>query len=193
MNERGVRRRVLGWVCSLLCLLPLSGCLVVSLQPLVEKDAVEVVPGFVGTWVPVDEADGRLVVEEGAWNAYELALTEGKDTMRFTGRFTRLGKALVLDLTTPTGVENPVATVQVHLVARVDLKDEALTLTMLDYDWVSAHLSAPAMAGAAPVLDGEKNVVLTAPTARLRTWLAAHLASPGLWDEPSLYTRKPKA
>lgn len=186
------RTRIPRMVAHLLLVLgsgALSGCLVVSLQPVVERDGVEAVPAIVGTWQQSDD-DSTLVFEAGSWNAYELSMVDGQDTTRMTGRFTRLGGALVLDLTTATGVEEPPVSVQAHLIVLTELQGDTLRLRPLDYDWFSSHMNAKSVAAVSPVLDGEKNVVLTAPTARLRSWLAAHVATPELWDDATVYTRK---
>jgi len=183
-------RRIVTAVLAVLWAIPLSGCLVVSLQPLVERDGVEPIPGIVGVWEPVDD-DTTLVFRDGSWNAYELSMVDGDDTMRMTGRFTRLGGALVLDLTTATGVEEPPVTVQAHLILLAEVRGDTLTLRPLNYDWFSGKMAAKSTAALAPVLDGEKNVVLTAPTSALRTWLAAHVASKNAWDEATVYKRQP--
>jgi hypothetical protein len=170
-------------------LVPLSGCLVVSLQPVYDEQHVVYEEGLIGTWKEAD-GDATLVVTRGAWNAYELAYTEGTDTTRVSGFLTRVGQSLLLDVTTAAGVEEPPVTVQAHWAFLADLRGDALTLRAMEFDWFKAHAGEKAQAplGIAPDVDG--NRVMTASTQVLRDWLARHATNSAIWDEPMVFARQ---
>jgi hypothetical protein len=170
-------------------LVPLSGCLVVSLQPVYDEQHVVYEEGLIGTW---KEADGNatLVATRGAWNAYELAYTDGLDTTRVSGFLTRIGQSVLLDVTTAAGVEEPPVTVQAHWVFLVELRGDTLTLRGMDFDWFKAHAGEKSLAALGIVPDVDGNRVMTASTAALRAWLTQHAADTAIWDEPMGFTRQ---
>ncbi len=185
---RPVLRRVLP-VLPVLLLLPLPGCLVVSLQPIYDEQHVVFEEGLIGTW---KEADGNatLVVARGAWNAYELAYTEGTDTTRVSGFLTRVGHSVLLDVTTAAGVEEPPVTVQAHWVFLADLRGDTLTLRAMDFDWFKSHSGHKAQATLGIVPDVDGNRVMTASTAVLREWLTHHVSDAAIWDEALAFARQ---
>lgn len=182
-------RRVLPRLLCALSLVPLSGCLVVSLHPVYDKGSVTFRETLVGVWKSTDD-DEALTIERGAWNAYDVTFQEGSETTHVTGHLTQIGPALVLDVTTATGVEEPMVTVQAHWAFLVEQQADTLRLRALDYDWFSAHLSDKALAGTVPVLDGDQNIVLAASTTQLRVWLSAHVAAADVWEDPITFTRQ---
>jgi hypothetical protein len=185
-------RRVLPCLLCALSFVPLSGCLVVSLHPVYDKGSVTFREPLVGVWKSAED-DEVLTIERGAWNAYDVTFQEGPETKHVTGHLTQIGPALVLDVTTATGVEEPMVTVQAHWAFLVEQQADRLSLRALDYDWFSAHLSDKAIAGTVPVLDGDQNIVLTASTAQLRAWLSAHAATADVWEDPITFSRQPAA
>jgi hypothetical protein len=130
-------RRVLGSFVAIVLLLPLSGCLVVSLQPFYDTQTPELSETLLCTWDMKDEKDEKndtasLTIARGAWNAYDFTYVEGTETTRFAAHITRLGTRLVLDLTTAAGVETPVGMVQVHWPFLFDHQGDRLTVRALN-------------------------------------------------------------
>ena len=185
-------RRAVRCLAAACLFVPLSGCLVVSLQPIYDDTSVEFTETILGTWEQQDDT-GSLTVERGAWNAYDLAFRDSDETTRFTGHLTRIAGKLVLDATVATGVEKTPGTVQTHWPFLVDLKGDTLVLRALDYDWFKARLGQRALAPLAAAMDGEKNVVMAASTGNVRAWIASHMAYAGVWDEGGTFTRKAPA
>jgi hypothetical protein len=182
-------RRVLGNLAAMTLLLPLSGCLVVSLQPFYDSRTTEFSAGLLGTWDQNDEK-ASLTIARGAWDAYDLTFVEGAKSTRFTAHLTRLADHLVLDLTTATGIEEPPVMVQAHWPFLIDQQGDALTVRVLDYDWFKNRLAQKPLAGLSAALDGEKNIVMTASTTAVRDWLARHVLSADVWEAPTTFQRR---
>jgi hypothetical protein len=172
-----------------LLLVPLSGCLVVSLQPIYDQQHVVFDEALVGNWKATD-GSATLVVTRGAWNAYELAYAEGSNTTRVSGFLTRIGQTVLLDVTTATGVDEPPVTVQAHWVFLADVRGDSLTLRTMEFDWFKAHAGEKAQAPLGIVPDVDGNRVMTANTQVLRDWLARHVTDTAIWDEPAAFTRQ---
>ena len=168
-----------------------QACLVVSLQPAYDPDAIAFEPALVGTWTS-DEDEVTVVIERGEWHSYHVDLEDGGKLTRLTGRLTRVGALLLIDLAPLDGTDIPPMQIPVHGLYKVEAAGDTLTFASLDYD----HFYAMAKTGekeAGLVLDARKNVVLTASTADLRRWLLAHAGDPGLFAEPVVLKRKPPA
>lgn len=195
MVLRQTCRRVLGNLVAISLFLPLSGCLVVSLQPFYDTQTPELSEAWLGTWDMKDEKNEKdetasLTIARGAWNAYEFTYVEGSESTRFAAHITRLGTRLVLDLTTAAGIETPVGMVQVHWPFLFEQQGDRLTVRALNYDWFKGQLNQKPLAGLAAVFDGEQNIVMTASTTAVREWLARNLASAVVWEEPTTFQRR---
>jgi hypothetical protein len=189
MSISAALRSVVWRALPVLLLVPLCGCLVVSLQPVYDDQHVVFEEGLLGTW---KDADGKatLVVTRGAWNTYELTYSEGPDPMRVSGHLTRVGQSLLLDVTTATGVDEPPVTIQAHWIFLADLRGDSLTLRLMDFDWFKAHAGDKALAPLGLVPDVDGNRVMTASTPVLREWFARHVTDAAIWDEAAALTRQ---
>ncbi len=180
-----VRARLL---VALLAAVSCQGCLVVSLQPVYDADTIAFEPALVGTWTS-DEDHVTVTLERGEWHSYHLAFDDSGKITRLSGRLTRIGEVLLLDLTPLDGADIAPLQLPVHAVFRIVLDGDTLNIAGLDYD----HFYELARAGhseTALVVDGRKNVVITAPTGDVRHWLQAHLQDAGLFSTPTTLTRK---
>lgn len=185
-------RRVLTHAAAVLLMVPLPGCLVISLQPIYEPGSVESSETLAGTWDRVDDG-ATMVVARGSWNAYDVTYRDGDDSTRLAGHLTRIGGRLLLDLTPASGVEEPPGMIKTHWPFLIDERGDTLAIQALDYDWFKDHLGAKAASGLSAAMDGEKNVVITADTKGVRDWIAAHVGDPGIWDEAARFTRRTAA
>jgi hypothetical protein len=173
-----------------LLLLPLAGCLVVTLHPVYDKATVEFDEALVGTWVNSEEGHA-LTIAHGAWKAYDVSSDDDGDVMRFTGHLTTIASRPVLDLTREAGQDSPPGTVRVHLPFLVERQGDTLVLRPLNHEWFKARAGRPETAGVGASLDSEDNVLLARPTPEVRSWLAAHMTTAGVWDEGTTFRRKP--
>jgi hypothetical protein len=192
MTLRQNCRRAIGSLAAIMLLLPLSGCLVVSLQPFYDAKTTEFSETLLGMWDQKDEK-ASLTITRGAWNAYDVTYVEGAESTGFTAHLTRIGSRLVLDLTTATGIEEPPVMVQAHWPFHIDQQGDTLAARSLNYDWFKDRLNSKPLAGLAAASDGEKNVVITASTQAVRDWLARHMVSADVWEAPTTFHRRATA
>lgn len=185
-------RRLLRSFATALLFAPLSGCLVVSLQPVYDAGTVEFDEALLGTWEQAEDRDA-LTIGRGSWNAYDLTYQDGADITRFTGYLTRIEGRTLLDVTLAAGTEASPGTVRVHWPLLAELRDDVLSIRMLDYNRFKKHLAERRLTGLAAALDAEKNVVLTAGTKALRGWLADHAEDEAVWDAATTFRRRPAA
>lgn len=166
-----------------------QACLVVSLQPVYEPDTIAFDPALVGTWTMGD--DGLTVTfERGEWHSYHLTLEQRDDRTRVSARLTRVGELTYLDIAPLDGTDLPALALPVHAVYRVELKEDELSLSDLNFEVLERRVREGTSTLPA-VIDARKNVVITAGTMELRRWLAAHATEEGLFDPPTTFTRVP--
>ena len=161
-----------------------SGCLVVGLHPFYDDGSIEFDEALIGEWENVEEASA-LRVARGPWKSYRIDYTSGEETAAYDGHLARLGSFKLLDLVCRPVTEGAV---RVHVPTRVQLLGDALLLAPLDFEWFrreAEHGRPPALR---PAIDDEGNILLTAATAAVRDWLAAHAEH---FDDPVRFTRRP--
>ena len=182
-------RRVLLAVLVVASLLS-SGCLVVSLQPFYDGGSIEFDETLVGTWENPDEKN-VIRVDRGEWKSYKVTYPARSGPVVFTGYLTRVGDGRVLDLTLGRSTDPATLLIPAHLAVRLQLLGDALTMTGLDYDWFLRETEQGRLPQLAPVLDARKDVVLTAETAALRSWIAAQTRSGNMFADEVRLVRKP--
>lgn len=178
----------------LACLLAFAAfsqaCLVVALHPVYDPDSIAFEPALAGLWTS-DEDNVTVTFERAEWRSYHLVLDDGGKVTKFSARLTRLSDAVqLLDLTPLDGTDVPPLQLPVHMIFKVTLDGDALTLAALDYDHFCNMAKAAASNGPGLVLDARQNVVLTAPTMELRHWLQMHAEDEGLFAAPTALKRK---
>jgi hypothetical protein len=165
-----------------------TSCLVVSLQPAYDPDTIAFEPALAGTWTS-DEDHVTITIDRGEWHSYHIAIDDDGKVTRLSGRLTRIGELLLLDVTPLDGTDIAPMQIAVHALFRLEVTPDALTFAPLDYDrfYAMAHEGA---GGLGLVLDARKNAVITAPTGEIRRWLSAHAADPGIFGEGTVVKRK---
>jgi hypothetical protein len=164
------------------------------------------VPGLVGKWVSTDKKDespGWFTIQANQDGTYELNV-EDPDTHiveESTIHLVRLQKKLFADLRfhteslNGTDVELPLAVLPMHMILRVSLSGDTLELAALSHDWLEKQLAMKKISiphvyvdrGDAPF--GWSDILLTAPTADLRNFVAQVADDPGAFDETSGFLR----
>jgi hypothetical protein len=164
-----------------------SGCLVVTLQPAYDDQSLVFDEQLLGQWENVDDGI-RATIERGEWRSYKITYSAGSTTRAFQGNLTKIGASTFLDMTEMRGADPGPYLVPVHGLARIAVKDDVVTVAMLDYDWFMRAATRKTIRLATAV-DDRRNVVLTAVTAEVRRWLAQ--APPGALGAPATFRRKP--
>ena len=166
-----------------------QGCLVVALHPVYDPDSIAFESSLVGAWTS-DEDNLTVTFDRAEWHSYHLTLDDGGKITRLSARLTRLADdGLLLDLTPVDGTDAPELTLPVHMIFRLTVAADALTIATLNYDRFYA-MAKSAPSGLGLTIDGRQNAVITATTPELRTWLAAHANDEGIFAAPTTLKRR---
>jgi hypothetical protein len=177
--------RCLGPLCA--AALVLQGCFVGSLHPAYDEDSIVFDTALLGTWEE-QESHVQVVVSRGEWRSYHIAYTDRLGTTKFTGHLFTLGDARLLNVRPEDGLERPAYLVVTNGVVHVRIESGRVRVRELDYATMLARLGSGRL-GLDAAADLKDNVVLTAPTPRLRAWLRASLADPTAWADWKTLTR----
>ncbi|HOC16961.1 MAG TPA: hypothetical protein PKK95_01775 [Vicinamibacterales bacterium] len=158
-----------------------SGCLVIGLHPFYDDGSIEFDEALIGEWESGEES---LRIARSPWKSYRIDYTSGAETASYDGHLTRLGSFKLLDLVPVTE-----GAIRVHLPVRVKPLGDTLSLAPLDFWWFRREAEHGQPQALRPAIDDEGDVLLTAATAAVRDWLAAHAEH--FDDDPVRFTRKP--
>jgi hypothetical protein len=180
-------------LCLLLLVLvavTLPGCLVVSLHPLYDADALAWDPALVGTWQSADDAT-VLEIEEDEWRSYRIRYRHPIEAGELTGYLTTVGDERFLDVMPVRGTDRGVFVLPVHAVARVRLAEGRLEVTPLSYDaFLDRARKGPAIGKLSVTIDQKQNVVILSPTTGMRQWLSAQAAGSVMLGATTVFLRK---
>ncbi len=140
-------RSALKWYAALFGTLLLAGCIVQSLHPYYTKEAVCTIPGIEGEWkLIVRKSEGKPVKPWVISSNKILTYDEKGAPGLLAAVYFRVGESFFLDTIAEEPPEGTTSTwwtmhlLPVHIVTRVDLHDNTLTLTPLDYDYLEKAL-----------------------------------------------------
>jgi hypothetical protein len=166
-----------------------EGCLVVALHPVYDPDSIAFEPALLGPWTS-DEDKLAVTFDRAEWHSYHVVLDDSGKITRLSARLTRLADdVLLLDLTPLDGTDVPELTLPVHMIFRVTVSADALTIATLNYDRFYG-MAKTGPSGLGLTIDGRQNAVITAATPELRDWLAAHANDEGVFAAPTTLKRR---
>lgn len=171
--------------CTLALVLSLGGC-VTSLQPLVTDENAVVDADLIGTW---KQTNGDSTWEFQSENrGYHVIITaeQGKRG-EFHGLLTELDGRRYLDLKPDLDSLETLDFYKWHLLPmhsflRLDVTDDKMDLALMNIQWLQQYLQQHPGAIATQEIDDRH--VLSAPTAELRAFVAAHDAEPEFFMDP---------
>jgi hypothetical protein len=164
-----------------------AGCLVSSLHPIYDDDSIVFDEALVGTWAN-RESEVTVAVTRGEWKSYHIAYTDRFGTTRFTGHLTTLGNVRFLNVRPEDGIERSAFLLVTNGILQVEIDPARVRVRELDHATVLKGLRAGTLKVAAAT-DVRQNVLITAGTAAVRTWLAAALKTSGWFAEWKTLTR----
>jgi hypothetical protein len=165
-----------------------SGCLVVSLHPSYDDESIAWEPSLVGTWRDADDKMS-LMIDLAEWRSYRVHYEHPSEKGDLTGYLTIVGDQRYLDVLPLRGQDYGSFLLPAHGLLRLDLDGDRLVLTPLSYDEFADRLRGGRPTGIAAIFDQKQNALLTAPTARLRSWLRALPADSPMWGAAATFTK----
>lgn len=190
-SRPGAARRAAVRLVLAVCLATAApGCLVLSLNPAYDEEAIGWEPALVGNWV--DEEDGASVeIARGDWKSYRIRFVHPIETGELTGYLTIVGDDRYLDLMPARGEDRGSFLVPVHVVLRMRLDGDRLELVPLSYDWFFERVRAgKPVTGLSVVLDQKENALVVSATPRLRSWLRHQPATGPMFGAAAVFVRK---
>jgi hypothetical protein len=169
-----------------------SGCLVLSLHPFFEEDAIVFEEQLIGTWESIENA-ATLHIERAEWRSYRIRYEQGAETTELAGYLTRIGSERFLDLAPEHGEAHTEFLIPAHGLFRIEVDGDALRVAPLNHDWFHAMMHDPRPPrGLRLTVDERDHVLLTSLTKELRTWLAQWSNHPDVFS-PAETLRRRKA
>jgi hypothetical protein len=165
-----------------------GGCYVASLSPLCDVSTQTFDEALLGRWRS-EEDRIELQVDRDEWGSYAVTWHDAAGEQRFTVRLTTVGTARLFDATVPAGTDPGPALLPLHILGRVGLDGETLTLELVDYDWIAARDRRGALDGLAVTFADREVALLVSPPERLRAWFGRHAGTPGLFAEATTLRR----
>lgn len=164
-----------------------SGCIVASLHPVYDDKSIVFEEALLGRWENL-ESQLAVTIERGEWRSYQLSYTDRFGTTRFTGHLVRAGGTRFLNIRPEDGAERPAFLVVTNGVLELQVEPSRVRVREPDYGVVLSRLNAGKL-GLDAALDLKQNVIITAPTAKLRAWLVTSLKDDDVWAEWKTFTR----
>jgi hypothetical protein len=172
-------------------LLAAPGCLVLTVNPTHDRDALVWEPGLVGQWQSPDD-NASLTIEKGEWQSYKIHYTHTIESGHVTGYLTTIGQAQYLDVMPARGEDRGAFLLPVHATVRIKLMGDKLELTALSYDWFFDRLRQKTpIPGLAASLDEKENALIVSTTTAVRAWLAKQPPGSAAFGASAVFIRKP--
>jgi hypothetical protein len=188
-DSRSMRNSLRAALITLLAMTA-PACLVVSLQPFYEADALTWDPALVGTWQSTDD-ETILDIEEDEWRSYRIQYRHPIETGELTGYLSTVDGERFLDVMPVRGTDRGVFVLPVHAVARLRVAEGRLELTPLSYDWFLDRARKGAPIGKLSVtIDQKQNAVIVSPPLLLRQWLQAQPKDGEMFGATTTFVRK---
>jgi hypothetical protein len=164
-----------------------AGCFVGSLQPVYTDDTIVFDEALLGRW-EIRDSEVSVDLARGQWRSYQVAYTDRFGTTRFTGHLTKIGPAQFFNVRPEDGLERPAFLVATNGFMQIEIVAAGVRVREPDYAALLERAGAGA-AGISAAVDLKKNVLLTAPSPRVRAWIEASLKDDALWADWKTFTR----
>ena len=167
------------------------GCLVLTVNPSHDREALAWEQGLVGQWQNPDD-NASMAIERGEWQSYKIHYTHTIESGHVTGYLTTIGQSQYLDIMPARGEDRGAFLLPLHATVRVKLSGDRLELTALSYDWFFDRLKQKTpIPGLNATFDEKENALIVSPTSALRAWIAKQPAGSAVFGASAVFTRKP--
>jgi len=170
-----------------------AGCTVRSLFPLYTENDHVFEPALLGTWAEKPDDKETWTLKGAQGDAYELVWSDGDKSTVLEARLVRLGGFRFLDLY-PKDADTAFA-VPAHVFIRVRVDGDTLHLGLMSPDWLTGMLDRePSRLACVRIrepgfLRSQEQIVLTAPTGKLRDFVLQHAEDKEAFPPTSLVRR----
>jgi hypothetical protein len=178
---------------SIVSIFLLSGCVPYSVNPVYTEDDIIYNPDLVGTWAEKD-SDEKYIFSEIDERYYNLIImNEGVIEGIFTTHLARIDDTMFLDLSPEFGTPYGDGFFKDHFAILhsfflVHEIDSALTISMLNYEWLKEYLKLNPNEISYEIINGR--ITFTAPTKDVQAFLIKHLDTEDAYDEPGALLRE---
>jgi len=165
----------------------LAGCIPLSLNPFYSEEGLVFDPALVGYWGEQDKG-AQVRFEQNGANGYWMIDLEGDSTLKFEVHLFKVGGKLLMDIYPKSASSGKNDLFEMHLIRghsllRVDQTSPTLVTSGLDNKWLTELLSNDAEALSHVISDDQ--LVLTASTTELQSFIFKHVADKDAWEAPS--------
>ena len=170
----------------------MTGCLPQTLFPLYSEETLVFEPLLLGIWEEGDEEQWTFSAADPQSFHLQIRDDEGL-TGEFDVHMVDLEGTLFLDLYAEEPPDDwsdvyELHFVPVHTFIRIDITHEALTMAVMNLDWLRDHLEENPSALEHKML-GKDQVLVTAQTPELQAFVLEHLDTEGAFEEPEVLER----
>ncbi len=171
----------------------MTGCLPQTLFPLYSEETLAFEPLLLGIWEEGDDEQWTFSAADPQSFHLQIRDDEGL-TGEFDVHMVDLEGALFLDLEPGEPSEDwadmyELNFIPVHTFIRIDITHEALTMAVMNLDWLRDHLEENPSALEHKML-GKDQVLVTAQTPELQAFVLEHLDTEGAFEEPEVLERR---
>lgn len=193
MKTMGVPRPAATIVLALVIAAAVSGCLVVSINPWMDREKATLVPWLEGRWADTNNAQTASFVTVPARKGYDLTISQDGDKLPRRYQCSLLAMADQIFMQAgpeDSGNQSPGALLPVYMLFRIELTATALRMYPVERKTFAARATAAgiAMAEASEPPGKEDPVIVTASTPKLEKFLSACIKDKKFFSGEPLYS-----
>ncbi len=184
------------WTLMLLALVTMatqSSCVIRSVHPWFPSSDVTHEPDLLGGWVGSQQGkDVAVTFVRGDKNEYIVQYVEGTDYGTFRGTLGKIGGEYFLDfrpVEAPPGIEGLIS-FPAHSVAKLEIGSERLVIRRMNYGLAKSRASGEKLANLAVTWDDENEMLITAKSDDLRSYLSSNSRDENLFGPAITLTRR---
>lgn len=184
------------WILTLVAMVAMatqSSCVVRSIHPWFPSADVTQEPDLLGGWVGSEQGkDVAVTFVRGDKNEYIVQYVEGTSYGTFRATLGKIGGEYFLDfrpVEAPPGIEGLI-TFPAHSVAKLEIGSERLVIRRMNYALAKSRAVGEKLANLAVTWDDENEMLITAKSEDLRSYLSSNSRDENLFGPALSLTRR---